>query len=156
MKKVLYKLVEFSIVENSFFDAEKTMEARNEAASNVEPVIIRSGDIIVREGQIITNEIYEELKLVGVLDNNKKLLPGIGLAIFILFLMGFIAYELNRLYKREQLDKRKIVSIIIISIIVATLMKVVSWFTDDLNHLYLLVPITAGVLLIKLLLFERI
>ena len=156
VKDVLYQLVDFAIVENSFFDVEKTLEARNEAASNVEPVIIRSGDIIVREGQIITNEIYEELKLVGVLDNNKKLLPGIGLAIFILFLMGFIAYELNRLYKREQLDKRKIVSIIIISIIVATLMKVVSWFTDDLNHLYLLVPITAGVLLIKLLLFERI
>lgn len=156
VKDVLYQLVDFAIVENSFFDVEKTLEARNEAASNVEPVIIRSGDIIVREGQIITNEIYEELKLVGVLDNNKKLLPGIGLAIFILFLMGFIAYELNRLYKREQLDKRKIVSIIIISIIVATLMKVVSWFTDDLNHLYLLVPITTGVLLIKLLLFERI
>ncbi len=35
-------------------------------------------------------------------------------------------------------------------------MKIVSLFTDELNHLYLLVPITAGVLLIKLLLFERI
>src|SRR5690625_4546877 len=56
MKKVLYKLVDFSIVENSFFDAEKTMEARNEAASNVNTVIIRSGDIIVREGQFRSEE----------------------------------------------------------------------------------------------------
>src|SRR5690625_5163815 len=77
VKKVLYKLVDFSIVENSFFDAEKTMEARNEAASNVNPVIIRSGDIIVREGQIITNEIYEELKLVGLLKQQQRIFPGI-------------------------------------------------------------------------------
>lgn len=156
VKDVLNKLIDFAIVENSFFDVEKTLEARNEAASNVEPVIIRSGDIIVREGQIITNEIYEELKLVGVLDHHKKVLPGIGLAIFIIFLKGFIAYELNRLYRRQQLDIRKILSIVIISIIVGTLMKVVSLFTNELNHLYLLVPITVGVLLIKLLLFERI
>lgn len=156
VKDVLYSLIDFAIVENSFFDVEKTLEARNEAANNVEPVIIRSGDIIVREGQIITNEIYEELKLVGVLDNEKKLFPGLGLAIFMLFLISLIGYELNRLYRRGQLDKRKILSIIIISVIVVTLMKIVSLFTDELNHLYLLVPITAGVLLIKLLLFERI
>ncbi len=89
VKDVLYSLIDFAIVENSFFDVEKTLEARNEAANNVEPVIIRSGDIIVREGQIITNEIYEELKLVGVLDNEKKLFPGLGLAIFMLFLIVF-------------------------------------------------------------------
>src|SRR5699024_4365053 len=57
------KITGFLIVENSFFDMEKTMQARNEAASNVDPVMIRAGDIIVNEGQIITNEVYEELKL---------------------------------------------------------------------------------------------
>ena len=36
-------------------------EARKEAASNVNPVMIQAGEIIVREGQTITNEIYEKL-----------------------------------------------------------------------------------------------
>ena len=67
VKDALAKLIDFAVVENSFFDVEKTMQARNEAATNVAPVIIRSGDIIVREGQIITNEIYEDLKLAGLL-----------------------------------------------------------------------------------------
>src|SRR5690625_7473594 len=105
MKKVLYKLVEFSIVEKYNLEAEKTMEARNEAASNVNPVIIRSGDIIVREGQIITNEIYEELKLVGLLKQQQRIFPGIGLALFILFILSIISYELFRLHK----DRKSVV-----------------------------------------------
>jgi len=156
VKDVLNELIDFAIIENSFFDVEKTLEARNTAVSNVEPVVIRSGDIIVREGQIITNEIYEDLQMVGVLDNNNKLLPGLGLGILISLIIGLIGYELNRLYRRNQLDSRKILSIILISIIVVTIMKILSLFTDDLNHLYLLVPVTTGVLLLKLLIFERI
>jgi len=156
MKKVLYKLVDFSIVENSFFDAEKTMEARNEAASNVNPVIIRSGDIIVREGQIITNEIYEELKLVGLLKQQQRIFPGIGLALFILFILSIISYELFRLHKRKNFDFGKMIIVLFVSIIVVALMKIVSLFTDQLNHLYFIVPIATGVLLLKLLIFERL
>lgn len=156
IKKVLNELVEFAIVENSFYDVEKTMEARKEAASNVEPVVIRSGDIIVREGQIITNEIFEDLKLVGVLNKEKSILPGIGLAVFVFLIVSLIGYELNRLYRRNELDQGKILAIIIISMIVVTLMKIVSLYTDELNHLYLLVPIATGVLLLKLLIYERL
>ena len=156
VKDALNELVDFAIVENSFFDVEKTLDARNEAVSNVEPVVIRSGDIIVREGQIITNEIYEELKLVGVLDNANRFVPGIGLSILILLIIGLITYELNRLFQRNQLDKRKVLSVIIISVIVVTLMKVVSLFSNEMNQYYLLVPVTTGVLLLKLLIFERI
>lgn len=156
VKKTLNELIDFAIVENSFFDVEKTMEARNEAASNVEPVVIRTGDIIVREGQIITNEIYEDLKLVGVLNKEKSVLPGIGLALFILMIVSLVGYELNRLYHREELDQGKILAVILISVIMAVLMKVVSLYTDQLNHLYLLVPVATGVLLLKMLIYERL
>lgn len=156
VKQVLYNLIEFAIVENSFFDVEKTMEARNQAASNVEPVIIRSGDIIVREGQIITNEIYEDLKLTGLLNQSRQVFPIFGLAIFIILIVSMIAYEMNRLHHRGQLDKGKIISVVLISIIVVAFMKIVSLFTDQLNQLYLLVPVATGVLLIKLLIYERI
>src|SRR5690625_247475 len=145
VKEVLNELIPFAIVENSFFDVEKTMEARNEAANNVEPVVIHSGDIIVREGQIITNEIYEDLKLTGLLDQSRQILPGIGLAIFIFLIISIIGYEMNRLYHRNQLDKGKVLSVIIISMIIITFMKVVSLFSDQLNNLYLFVPIATGV-----------
>lgn len=156
VKETLEELIDFAIVENSFFDVEKTMEARKEAASNVEPVIIRSGDIIVREGQIITNEIFEDLKLVGLLNKQKSIYPGIGLTVFIIMIVGLIGYELNRLYRREELDKGKISAVILISIILIALMKIVSLYTDQLNQLYLLVPIATGVMLLKILIYERI
>src|SRR5690625_70687 len=68
LKKPLTKLGDFAVMENSFFDVEETMDARKKAASNVVPVVIRAGEIMVREGQTITNEIYEELALAGLLN----------------------------------------------------------------------------------------
>src|SRR5699024_3019942 len=53
LKKQLTKLSDFAVIENSFFDVEETMDARKDAASNVEPVVIRAGEVIVREGQTI-------------------------------------------------------------------------------------------------------
>lgn len=156
VKEVLYDLIDFTIVENSIFDVEKTLEARKEAANNVQPVIIRSGDIIVREGQVITNEVYEELKLVGLLNNERNIFPGIGLVIFMLLLLTMIGYEFYRLYRKNEWNKQRIIAIFIISILVVTLMKVVSLIPSTLNQLYFLVPIAAGVLLIKLLIYERI
>jgi len=156
MKDALDGLIEFSIVENSFYDVEKTMEARRTAASKIEPVVIQSGDIIVREGQIITNELYEDLNLVGLLNEERSIYPGIGLAIFTLLITSVIGYELHRLYNRNELDRGKVLSVLFISIITMTFMKIVSLFYDPLNQIYLLVPIATGVLLIKLLIFERL
>lgn len=155
-KDAFKELIDFSVVENSFFDIEKTMEARNEAASGVEPVMIRSGDIIVREGQIVTNEIYEELQLVGLLNRGNQILPAIGLLIFATFLLSIITYELNRLYRRQHLTPAKTIAVLFISIITITLMKIMSLYTDQLQSVFLLVPVATGVLLIRLLIYERL
>ncbi|MGM8213524.1 HD family phosphohydrolase [Virgibacillus sp. W0430] len=156
IKTVLMDLSEFAVVENSFFDVEKTMEARKEAASNVEPVIIRAGEIIVREEQIITNEIYEELKLVGLLDKERNIYPVIALGLLIILLIGVIAYEMIVLDRKRPLDKGTIVSIVLISVIMIVLMKVVSIFTTTDNHLFYAVPVATGSLLLKQLIHERL
>lgn len=156
VREAFTNLIDFSIVENSFFDIEKTMQARNDAIANIEPVMIRSGDIIVREGQIITNEIYEELKLTGLLSKGNQVYPTIGLSIFIIFLMAMIGYELIRLHERGRLSPAKIIAVLLISIIVITLMKIASLFIPQLQQSYLFVPIATGVLLVRLLIFERL
>src|SRR5699024_6856252 len=150
------ELVDFSGVENSFFDIEKTMGARNEASSVVEPVMIRGGDIIVREGQIVTNEIYEELQLVGLFNRFYPILPANVLLIFAIFLLSIIMYELNRLYRRQHLTPAKTIAVLFISIITITLMKIMSLYTDLLQSVFLLVPVATGVLLIRLLIYERL
>jgi len=155
-KEILTAIAKFAIVENSFFDMEKTMDARKAAASNVEPVVIRAGEVIVSEGQMITNEIYEELKLAGLLDHERNVFPIIGLALLIILIISVIAYEMNYLAKNKDLDGRKVISIVIISAIVISLMKIISFYTDHLNQLFYVVPVATGVLLVKQLINERL
>ncbi|SDQ48962.1 HD family phosphohydrolase [Virgibacillus salinus] len=155
IKEPLVKLSEFAVVENSFFDVEKTMDARKDAASSVEPVVIRAGEIIVREGQVITNQLYQDLKLAGLLDEERNIYPVIGLALLIFLIIFVIGYEMNLLSKVNSLDKGKISSIILISIIVVALMKVVSMITVPVSQLFFVVPVAIGTLLVKQLLNER-
>lgn len=155
LKKSLTKLTEFAVVENSFFDYEKTNTAQKEAASSVEPVMIRAGEVIVREGQIITNEIYEKLNLAGLLNKERNVFPIIGLALLILLISSVIAYEMFRLNRLGQLDKGKLMSIIFISFIVVLLMKIISIYANNTNQLFYVVPVATGVLLVKLLIRER-
>src|SRR5690625_4405506 len=156
LKQALIDLSEFAIVPNAFFDSEATKTARKEASSGVEPVMINAGEVIVREEQIITNEIYEELKLAGLLNKDRNIYPVVGLIIFILLMLGIIGYEMNMLAKKNQLDKGKIISIILISIIVSALMKIVSLYTDQVKQLYFVVPVVTGVLLIKQLIVTSV
>src|SRR5699024_5730314 len=64
--------------------------------------------------------------------------------------------EMYRIQKRNSLNKGKILSILIVSIFVITLMKIVSLFTDQINQLYLIVPVATGTLLIKQFIHERL
>ncbi|WP_047981461.1 HD family phosphohydrolase [Ornithinibacillus contaminans] len=154
--EALTELSEFAIVENSFYDSEKTAEARKQAASNVEPVMISAGEVIIREGETITNEVYEKLELVGLLNEDRNVFPVIGLGILVMLIGAVIAYEMNQIDNQKRLDKRKIVSIIAISFFVISLMKVISLFTTQANQLFFIVPVATGVLLVKQLIDERL
>lgn len=156
LKTGLNSLAEFAIVENSFFDVEQTAEARREAESNVDPVMIRAGEVIVREGQTITNEKYEELNLVGLLNKERNIFPIVGLSLLIILFMFVLMNELSLLEKKGKYDKRKIFAVALISIIVIGLMKVISLYLTHTNQLFYVVPVATGVLLIKHLINERL
>lgn len=156
LKKSLAELTAFIVTENSFFDLEETNEARKTAASNVDPVMIKAGEIIVSEGQIITNEIYEQLNLVGLLDGQRNIFPVFGLILLVLIISGITAFEFNKITQNNLFDKRILVGILFISVIVGVLMKVISLYTTDSNQFFYVMPIATGALLLKLLFNERI
>lgn len=155
IKTPLTQLSDFAVVDNSFFDPDKTSEARKEAASTVDPVFISAGEVIVREGQTITNEIYEKLNLVGLLDKERNIFPLLGLTSLIVMLSGFIVIEMFRTLRGDRKDFGKVISIFLVCIIVVALMKVVSIYTTQTNQLFYVTPIAAGVLLIKIMISER-
>lgn len=156
LKEPLMELTNFAVVENSFFDVEKTSEARKEAASSVDPAMIRAGEVIVREGQTITNEIYEKLDLVGLLDEQSNIYPVIGLALLIIMICSFITIEMHHLSKQNKWSLEKMLAIFFISMIVVSLMKIISVYTTQSNQLFFVTPIATGVILIKMLINERL
>ncbi|WP_249871063.1 HD family phosphohydrolase [Oceanobacillus saliphilus] len=156
LKEPLHELVGFAVTENSFFDYEKTSEARKEAAASVDPAIIRAGEVIVREGQPITNEVYEELELVGLLDEERNIFPLLGLALLIVLICTLIGFEMYRTAIENEWNYGKIIAIFLISIIVVSLMKIVSLYTNQSNQLFFVTPIATGVLLVKILINEKL
>lgn len=156
VKDVLINFTDFIVTENSFFDLEATNEARKIAASSVDPVMINAGQIIVSEGQIITNEIYEQLNLVGLLDGQRNIYPVFGLVLLLLILSGITLFEINKIAKKGLLDKRILIAILFISIIIGALMKVASIYSTESNHLFYIMPIAMAALLLKILINERI
>ncbi|WP_102026990.1 HD family phosphohydrolase [Salirhabdus sp. Marseille-P4669] len=152
LQNALRGLASFAVVDNAFPDAKKTTEAQKEAANNVDPVVIKAGDILVEEGEIITSEIYDDLALAGVLKNQGSYVPLIGLLILSSILSFFMFYEW---LKQNKLDRNTYITLLILSIGIISIMKVFSYFDTHEFQLYLAVPTAAGVMLIKLLINER-
>lgn len=156
LKESLLQVGEFALVENSFFSLEETLDAESQAINNVEPAMIRAGEVIVREGQTITNEIYDKLDLVGLLNSDRNLFPVIGLVVLVLLLVSLIGYGLLTYIEKRYLQFNYLFTLIIISVVMVGLMKAVSLFSTDTNKLFLLMPIAAGSMLLKILFKERL
>lgn len=156
LKEILLRVGEFALVENSFFSLEETLDAESQAINNIEPAMIRAGEVIVREGQTITNEIYDKLDLVGLLNSDRNLFPVIGLVVLVLLLVSLIGYGLLTYIEKRYLQFNYLFTLIIISVVMVVLMKAVSLFSTDTNKLFLLMPIAAGSMLLKILFKERL
>ncbi len=70
-REIVNDLVIGFVVPNTFLDIERTQERRAEASAAVTPVVrtIRSGESIVREGEIVTEFSYEKLQVLGLLEH---------------------------------------------------------------------------------------
>lgn len=152
----LNSLIVFSIQPNSFFSADLTNEAQQQARNSVEPVMLRAGEVIVEEGQLITNEIYEELEITGLLNEERNLYPTIGLVLLVLLMGLFLCFELRHHMKHAGLDFRKLIAISVLSIFLVLMLKVVSFYTTSINPLYLAAPVATVSMLLKILVNERI
>ncbi|WP_242705564.1 HD family phosphohydrolase [Pontibacillus sp. ALD_SL1] len=155
LKEAVQSLIEFLIVRNSFIDEDKKIQAQNEAANDVDPVMIRQGQVLVFQGETISNDIYERLKLVGLLDGKSNWYPYSGLILMIILSLGALLYELNRMSKTDGLDNGKVLAILFISILVFLMMKLGSVFQTSIDDLYYVVPVAAGAMLLTLLIHER-
>jgi putative nucleotidyltransferase with HDIG domain len=153
LKKALIDLCKYAIVPNVVFDKEATDAKRQAAIEAVEPVYILQGQIIVREGEVINQEIYRQLTLAGYLDNKDTSFPFIGLVLLILLLISSKHFYFRDSKQNEV--KYTTIYILICSITII-LMKIISLFQKiNFSEIGYVVPVAMGAILIKLLMNER-
>jgi hypothetical protein len=94
----------FSVYSPSYvFSNELTSELRENARANVNPVIVRKGDVLVYEGQIITEQVMQVLLTSGYLSSPRRQTMMLGLILFA-FMVVFVSTVLLFSFTTEIFD----------------------------------------------------
>ncbi|OIN68407.1 phosphohydrolase [Exiguobacterium sp. KRL4] len=159
MKAVGKTLTDQLIVTNYVYDPEKTEQLRKQTNDKVEPVLISEGEVIVKRGEIISQDAYRQLKLVGLISDRQSFKPLLGTlilsALMTLLLFGFIGRSNLRYAKMGKVKLFSLVYLVVILQLIVT--YGMAFLADDINPaLYLLTPTAFSALVLRNLLNERI
>ncbi|GKV64646.1 MULTISPECIES: HD family phosphohydrolase [Sporosarcina] len=145
-----------AMVETEVIDDELTEKNKADARESVEPIRILQGQVIVREGQLIDRDIYQQLKLAGVLTNQSSIKPLLGISIFVLFISALIGIHFSKSKKETQFKKKALLMFYVIFFSVILLMKMISYIDHEFDvQIAFLFPTALAPMLIKLLINER-
>jgi cyclic-di-AMP phosphodiesterase PgpH len=157
LRNAAIELGRYAVIQNEFYDPVATEELRQQAAESVEPVKILQGQIIVEEGKLINREIYRQLKLVGLLDNEKSYKPFIGLIFLVTIILSAIYYyfyQLKAQPERRQTYLLLFGIIFILSIFILKLISLLKIFNySGIGYLF---PAAMAGMLIKILIDEKL
>ncbi|MCM8710412.1 HDIG domain-containing protein [Clostridium sp. SYSU_GA19001] len=137
---------------NSFYDKAKTEELKAQAIDKTPPVMVKKDQIIVMEGEEVTEDKYALLKSLGLINNNSKSewYIYISLAVIIWLILFLESFYLYRYHKEVFKDSSKILLINIInciSLIISRTLSMVSPF---------LIPLAFAPMLIMLLINHKV
>ncbi|MCI0763446.1 HD family phosphohydrolase [Bacillus sp. TL12] len=156
LKEALNTLGKYAIEANYFYDSVATKEQKQKAMDAIATVYILQGQILVKEGDTITREIYDQLKLVGLLEQGNTFQPFVGLAIFIGVLLFFMHKQFETFLKLKREEKPYILAYTTIVAITVVLMKIISLFQKlEYAGIAYIVPVAMGTILVKLMIGDR-
>ncbi|PGA74910.1 HD family phosphohydrolase [Bacillus pseudomycoides] len=156
LKEALNVLGKYAIEANYFYDSTATKDRKKVAEDAVAPVYILQGQILVKEGDTITREVYDQLKLVGLLEQGNTFQPFVGLAIIIGVLLFFMHKQFESFLKLKREEKPYILAYTTIVAITVVLMKIISLFQKlEYAGIAYVVPVAMGTILVKLMIGDR-
>lgn len=144
-------IVSSQIKPNFFYDKEKTEEMKKQAVKNAPPVVIKKNQIVVKEGEPITENQIEILKDLGILNTSAfewHIYLTLGVMVFLILFIQW--YYLYRYYRELYEDSGKLMMISIINIISIVLARTISIASP------FLIPLALAPMLIALLINYKI
>lgn len=155
LKRASISLARYAITQNYFFDPKKTEEQRQIALEGVEPVKILQGQILVEKGQLVDREVYRNLKLTGLLNNEHSVLPFLGLAILVTLVFGCLFYFYHKIERKDEQKQNHILIFSMVFIIALVILKTISLFSNESLDLRFFIPAAMGTMILKILLDNR-
>lgn len=157
LKLAAIDLGRYAVIQNEFYDPIATKERRQQAAESVEPVKILQGQIIVEAGELINQDIYRQLKLVGLLNNEKSYKPFTGLVVLITLLLSAIYYYFYQMKSLPEKRQTYLLLFGIIFILSIFIMKIISMLQIfNFAGIGYIFPAAMGGMLIKILIDEKL
>lgn len=157
MKKATISLARSAIIQNVFYDSEKTEEQRAKAVENVEPTQIIQGQVIVQEDQLVDREIYRQLELAGFLSTKQTIYPYLGLLLFSVLTITVFYYFFYFSKTKEENQNNQLLIFSLVLILSLAMMKIFSFIVNfqyiDFAYFF---PGAMAAMLIKLLLNDRL
>lgn len=145
-----------AVSETELLDEQLTKKNKADARASVEPIRILQGQVLIREGQVIDRDIYEQLKLSGVLDNQTSWKPAVGIMLFILFISGLALIHFGKSRKSDIFKRKALLIFYSVILLAVILMKFISLIDREYDVIIaFLFPTALVPMLLKLLINER-
>ena len=151
IREIVFNIINYQLKPNFFFDKEKTEELRKQAVKNVQPVMIQKNQIIVKEGEPVTEAQIDILKDLGLLnDSGLDFYIYIGLGVFIALIQFIQWYYLYKYFNDTFNDTSKLILISIVNLASLALARTLSIISPYL------IPIACAPMLLTLLLNYKV
>jgi len=120
-KRIGAELLKQLLQANWTFDATATATAQQAARNGVAPVQVQVtlGEVVVREGQVVTAQELEKLRALGLVNPGIDWKSALGLIIWALLIAGVLALFIERYAQEAWVDDRKL-AIVALSLVVLT------------------------------------
>lgn len=151
-QKLAYEIITSQIKPNILVDEKATEEARMQAGQGVEPIYVLQGEMIVSQGNRITEENYQLIDKAGFLDGDEggNYMQYFGLVLFMLLMSLFLIRYFDD-YRRSEKMKFKQTSLIFILYMLS--LAIIRLFMP-MDVIYM--PIGIGAMLVAILIKKDI
>lgn len=103
LQQLVKYIVNRGLVVNEAANDKKTEELREQAKSNIKPVMIYQGEVIVREGVQIDTRAIQKLELLGLTSREPSIFPIVALGSLIalqLIVLGYLVFHTTGVEKK--------------------------------------------------------
>lgn len=155
-RELVQEIVRFAITPNKFYDEAATTESRTKARESTPIVYTKKNDVLVKKGEIITEETYQKLDDLDLLKGKSNYMPQLGLALMSLLLVSAVYLFIRESRLAVRNNNVQLLMLLVIYLLNVAAMKIVG-LGENLDYPYIgyLAPVSMGIMLITMLLDTR-